>query len=64
MLKQSEKIDECSNEAEFLNRKMNDLSLINILRSKEFEDQLSALQATIREKSQKINELSVEIIER
>lgn len=38
---------------------MNDLSLMNILRGKEFEEKLAILQATIREKSQKINELSV-----
>jgi chromosome segregation ATPase len=64
MQKQSEKIDEFTRESELMNGRINELSLLNILRSEEFESKFAMMQAIVKEKSQKINELSVEIIER
>jgi chromosome segregation ATPase len=64
MQKQTDRIDESAREADFLNGKINELSLMNILRTQEFEEKLASLQAALREKSQKVNDLSVEIIER
>ncbi len=37
---------------------------MTILRTQEFEEKIAALQASLKEKCQKVNELSVEIIER
>lgn len=62
MQRQTEKIDEYTRENEFLNGKINELSLMSMLRTQEFEEKFAALQTTLQEKSAKVNELSVEII--
>ena len=55
MQRQTERIDQSSREADFLNGKINDLSLMNMLRTQEFEEKVTALQNAIKEKSAKVN---------
>lgn len=59
MQKQTQKIDDSARENDFLNGKINELSLLAILRTQEFEEKYTATQNALAEKSQKANELSV-----
>lgn len=64
MQKQIVRIDETTKQNDFLNNKINELNLLSILRTKEFEEKFSAAQSALTEKAQKNNDLSVELIEK
>jgi hypothetical protein len=58
------KLEQSCKESDFLNNKMNEMSMMFSLRTRELEEALRQFDQSLKEKSLKISELTIELTQR